>query len=449
MKNSSSSAAATSRDRTQDERPSSPPRSLAEAKEYILALQSGEHRGVPGDSSRADSSSRDQVPGGHVYHVVDTRDDNALVTQAVVNFDFPKICAGSPIEKDGKSYAGTLGYYLDNSRPGNMFTGVLHVKTGQIDLFPLSPDRMDMIGTEWGQKPYSGAFHDESSKLISHPGQGGRGRVSHLQLIDKLADKNTENYVGFTMLDVRDLRRAAGGAWSIANDEVSMLYGASRSLNTQHIKHVAEGVVAGKSNAEAFTQNKGQFGFHLPVELKRHILQGVAETLGERHPWRTAIQSELGRDELAPNAYAIAMERKRAAEIRSLFDGGAAYRMREDAQIPAGPLQSGSTSNRDRQPSSAGQGGQGGTAVAAPARSPHPEPGCKRAEATNREAQRQDKHGHSEPVGGARGGDAAQSPAGPQSARPDYTQALQPQHSPAQHSPAPVRGARENTEMER
>ncbi|WP_141239404.1 hypothetical protein [Stenotrophomonas maltophilia] len=248
-----------------------------------------------------------------MYHVVDTRNDDALVQQAVISFDVPEVSLGPSIEaSNGKSYRGTSDFYLSHSVPGNMFTGVMNIKSGQVDLFPLAPDRLDMIDTSWGQKAYSGPIHDGSQRLIEHPGQGGSGVVSHMQLVAKLADKNPDNYVGFTMLDVRSLRRS-GAEWNIVNDAVSMLYGASRSLNSRHVKLIDEIPNNRDSNAEAFNHSKGSIGYHLPVEVKRHILTGIAEKLGSDHTWTAAIRSEMDREELSPNAYEIALAKKAAA----------------------------------------------------------------------------------------------------------------------------------------
>ncbi|MEG6258809.1 hypothetical protein [Enterobacter bugandensis] len=126
--------------------------------------------------------------------------------------------------------------------------------------------------------------------------------VSHLQLVAKLQDKNPENYVGFSFLDVRGIRR---DVMNFTNKEVSMLYGASRSLNTKNVNLINDDVSAKEfgTNKESFKNNKGIFTYHLPIELRRHILEGICEIV-ENHPeWPSEIQKELLRDDYDTSNY--------------------------------------------------------------------------------------------------------------------------------------------------
>lgn len=120
--------------------------------------------GYSGDSINPQAS--------HIYHIVDTRSDTALVGKATINFDMPKISPGKDIkDAEGRTYKGTVDYYLSHSSPGNMFTGVLNIKTGQIDLYPLSIGRNDMIDYDWGQREFSNKSHDsEKSNNAPRPG---------------------------------------------------------------------------------------------------------------------------------------------------------------------------------------------------------------------------------------------------------------------------------------
>ncbi|EDT41556.1 hypothetical protein [Burkholderia ambifaria] len=259
-----------------------------------------------GSASKLERLDEDAIDAGGnsqgyetIFHIVDTRDDNAVASKAVMDFEFPQIQAGD-----------TVGYYLQRSTPGNMFTGVVNIKTGVVDIYPLDPDRNDMIDFEWGQKCYQGKTHD-GDRPIRHPGRGTPNwlgsdaiqRVSHLQLISKLPDKNHGDYVGFTLSDVRSLRKESN-KWK--NDQVSFLYGASRSLNTTHVSMVNDNAIPYKTNKLSYQMNKGVFTYLLPIEFKRRLLSGLVETLGAGNPRKIFIASELDREELNIESYAKA-----------------------------------------------------------------------------------------------------------------------------------------------
>lgn len=239
----------------------------------------------------------------HIYHIVDTRSENALVGKATINFDMPKISPGKDIkDSEGRTYKGTVDYYLSHSSPGNMYTGVLNIKTGQIDLYPLSIGRNDMIDYDWGQKEFSNKTHD-SEKAIMHPGQGSKTPVSHLQLLSKLnAIDMSSDYVGFTFCDTRSIRKHGD---FFANSQVSMLYGASRSLNANHVNILKDdsSVVSGTNNLDAHNRNESIFTYHLPIEIKRDILTGIKAIMGESEGWQREIDKELSRADMKVDYY--------------------------------------------------------------------------------------------------------------------------------------------------
>lgn len=239
----------------------------------------------------------------HIYHIVDTRSDTALVGKATINFDMPKISPGKDIkDAEGRTYKGTVDYYLSHSSPGNMFTGVLNIKTGQIDLYPLSIGRNDMIDYDWGQKEFSNKTHD-SEKAIMHPGQGSKTPVSHLQLLSKLnASDRGSDYIGFTFCDTRSIRNHGD---FFANSQVSMLYGASRSLNANHVNILKDdsSVISGANNLDSHNKNNSIFTYHLPIEIKRDILTGIKGIMCESEGWQRAIDKELSRDDMNVNYY--------------------------------------------------------------------------------------------------------------------------------------------------
>lgn len=246
-----------------------------------------------------DSTSQGKT---YIYHIVDTRNDNAIAGKSTMDFDMPSIKAGGVVlDSSGVEHKGTLGYYLNKSIPGNMFTGVVNVKTGKIDIYPLLTERYDMIDSSWGQKEFKGVTHD-SGECIKHPGQGSKEAVSHLQLLSKLQVKDNDDYIGFTLLDVRGLRRNIA---DLKNDDVSMIYGASRILNVNHINLLKDDSTATsmESNLETCKKNPGTFTYHLPIEVKRNILEGIKNELGEVSSWNDSIKKELLRDELNIASY--------------------------------------------------------------------------------------------------------------------------------------------------
>jgi hypothetical protein len=243
-----------------------------------------------------------------LYHIVDTRSDTALIGKATLDFEIPDIKAGPElVDSKGVTFKGSLDFYLNKSMHGNMFTGVLNIRTGIIDIYPVSIERNDMIDTSWGQKDYQNEFHDHGAS-IRHPGQSSGELVSHLQLIKKLGEnKKPEDYIGFTMLDVRGLRKESS---NIKNDDVSMLYGASRSLNTHHVNIVKDEARAKEypTNAESFRKNPGTFTYHLPMEVKRQVLESISRIIGGNTSWRLNIDNELLRDEYQVSSYASRKE---------------------------------------------------------------------------------------------------------------------------------------------
>jgi hypothetical protein len=254
-----------------------------------------------------------------LYHIVDTRSEQALAGKAAVDFELPDITYGEKIKVGKNKYNGTTDYYLTHSANGNMFSGVMNIKSGVVDIYPLSTKRNDMIDTSWGQEYYKGKFHD-NGKSIEHPGQGSNAPVSHLQLVAKINGishdeiknhKINDNYIGFTLLDVRGLRRTTN---TYLNEQVSMLYGASRSLNTRHVNIMKDDrkAISYENNIETFKRNEGGFTYHLPIELKREILIGIKKGLSDRalSSWGSAIDKELQRDELNVRSYDDAIKAK-------------------------------------------------------------------------------------------------------------------------------------------
>lgn len=239
----------------------------------------------------------------HIYHIVDTRSENALVGKATINFDMPKISPGKDIkDSEGRTYKGTVDYYLSHSSPGNMYTGALNIKTGQIDLYPISIDRGDMIDFGWGQKEFLNKTHD-SGNAIMHPGQGSNVPVAHLQLLSKLnATDISDDYIGFTFCDTRHIRKHANFH---TNSQVSMLYGASRSLNLKHVNILKNdsAAVSGANNLDAHKRNESIFTYHLPIEIKRDILTGIKAIMGNSEGWQIEIDKELSRADMKVDYY--------------------------------------------------------------------------------------------------------------------------------------------------
>lgn len=274
----------------------------------LIGRQHQQHVAQQNQSSIIASSSgysRDSInpQESHIYHIVDTRSETALAGKATINFDMPKIIPGKDIkDSEGRTYKGTVDYYLSHSSPGNMYTGVLNIKTGQVDLYPLSLGRDDMIDYDWGQKEFSNKTHD-SGKAIMHPGQGSKTPVSHLQLLSKLNTGDTKgDYIGFTFCDTRHIRKHGD---FFANSQVSMLYGASRSLNANHVNILKDdsSVVSGANNLDSHNRNDSIFTYHLPIEIKRDILTGIKGIMRESEDWQREIDKELSREDMKVDSY--------------------------------------------------------------------------------------------------------------------------------------------------
>ena len=110
------------------------------------------------------------------------------------------------------------------------------------------------------------------------------------------------HYIGFTFCDTRSIRNHGD---FFANSQVSMLYGASRSLNANHVNILKDdsSVISGANNLDAHNKNNSIFTYHLPIEIKRDILTGIKGFMCEREGWQRAIDKELSREDMKVDYY--------------------------------------------------------------------------------------------------------------------------------------------------
>jgi insecticidal toxin complex protein TccC len=244
------------------------------------------------------SSSKNTEPGlthpkeheNRIYNFVDPRSEEGGVRRKIVSsFSFP-----TPTSSD------SIRYYLDQSKPGNSFAGIMHIKTGELHIYPLDAKRQDADEYIWAKK-YSGTTKDNGRPILHATVTNSALPTSHEQLVNKISGER-DHYVGFSINDLRHIRGYEhGGFLAIADYRTSVLYGRSRTLNTLHFKAISDEGVSYSTDKETYEKNKGEFIFELPIELKLKIINTIITDLGENHDVSALLRNELSRSELNPN----------------------------------------------------------------------------------------------------------------------------------------------------
>ncbi|WP_333995106.1 RHS repeat-associated core domain-containing protein [Burkholderia orbicola] len=247
--------------------------------------------------------------GDTIFNFKDGRLASDMRGEIVVNFDFPKELRLTDMAK----------FYLAKSKPGNSFSGVVDIETGDVDVYPLSIERRDrQIRHDWA-RPYEQEMHDDGVPIVhSERALSGEIRVAHMQLAEKI-NKPPSRLVGFTVNDLSGIRGRDG----IDNRETSIIYGASRSLNSDKIRMLDRegggldsrmrklspaldlatvGRVesrptrkTGLTNEESFQLNyANSFMFYqLPIEFKREIAALISDFHGVSAELRDALRCDL------------------------------------------------------------------------------------------------------------------------------------------------------------
>ncbi|MDF9904450.1 UNVERIFIED_ORG: insecticidal toxin complex protein TccC [Pseudomonas reinekei] len=224
-----------------------------------------------------------------------------LQNKIVVNYEIPKMYPGS-----------RLAYYLEQSKPGNSFTGIISVMpaeldkevSGLIDIYPLGGGPKLRSVEEW-QSPYDGRLHDGGDPIV-HKSVSSGFKVSHLQAADIFSRQETFT-AGFTLHDVRNLPSVSEGGYR----KVPAIVGTSRSLNAKKTYRVPDGFTSVGGNIEDFNKASDMFNNEingvedfpeLSVEMKRDLLAVLAEvsdTLEQNSSsFRHLFEAELLRPEL-------------------------------------------------------------------------------------------------------------------------------------------------------
>jgi hypothetical protein len=225
-----------------------------------------------------------------IYNFVDPRSEEGAVRQKVVSsFTFP-----TPTSSE------SISYYLKKSIPGNSFVGIMHIRTGELHIYPLAAEREEANASIWA-KEYTGETLDNGKPITHAAFIGGNSITSHDQLVNKISGKR-ENYVGFAINNLRHIRGYEhGGFLGVLDYNTSGLYGRSRTLNTSHFKSISEEGISYETDKETYEKNKGEFIFELPIELKLKIITSIVNSLGENHEISKFLSSELLGSELNKN----------------------------------------------------------------------------------------------------------------------------------------------------
>ncbi|MDR3430362.1 MAG: RHS repeat protein [Rouxiella aceris] len=178
--------------------------------------------------------------GRMIYRVTETKAANPMnlyeetsVTHGVaINFNFPRL-----------KVTDRTQHYLDRSGHGNAFVGVIHLKSGNVEMHPLTP----MEANRWGSA-YSGSRYKGDPGAITHHGITMRGTLqnqllsAHEQLVKQLQPKyrgapGTE-FVGFSFNDLRNIsprdRSYMTAAQTYTSPEAVKVN--SMSLNAEHVR---------------------------------------------------------------------------------------------------------------------------------------------------------------------------------------------------------------------
>ncbi|WP_181902524.1 RHS repeat domain-containing protein [Chromobacterium violaceum] len=267
------------------------------------------------------------LDGDILYHFVDSRDidldrqdprgagynpqQQRRHAKVAVNFEFPTLKAG-----------GSVDFYLKRTRPGNLFTGIVDVDSGEVNLHPLNINRIGEGGpsqNDGWKKNYAGEFYEGHGALIEHNPSAGLGMTSHEQAA-KIFKKNKFTSIGFSFYDVRGLRSMGDSLGREESKNTSALYGRSRSLNRPHMYRVPDSMKPGGSNIESFraaereynpTKLKGDIEkgrevvepfFELPIEFKVKILDLLRGCVEDSHLSRV-LRDEMERPEYLIETY--------------------------------------------------------------------------------------------------------------------------------------------------
>jgi insecticidal toxin complex protein TccC len=225
-----------------------------------------------------------------IYNFVDPRSENGAVRRKIVSsFTFPQ-----------PSITDSAHYYLNQSSPGNSFVGIMHIRTGNIHIYPLKAAREDASPQSWA-KNYNGTTQDNGEPIMHAILINGILTTSHDQLVKKISGKR-EDYIGFSVNDLRHIRGYQhGGFLGIADYNTSVIYGRSRTLNSIHFKAISGEGVSYATDSETYKKNKGEFIFELPIEPKSKIINTLAADLGEEHEISKLLKNEFSRSEMNPN----------------------------------------------------------------------------------------------------------------------------------------------------
>ena len=241
--------------------------------------------------------------GAVVLHFAqETRSRNVILqSNVVVNYEVPKMRPGADI-----------AFYLEQSQPGNSFTGIVSVipaaiddeLSGIVDIYPLGEGSRLRSAEEW-QSPYEGRLHDEGTPIVHKSARSGF-KVSHLQAVN-IFSRQESFTIGFTFNDVRGLPPLSAEGYR----RVPAIVGTSRSLNLEKTYRVPDGFASVGGNIDDYNEAASMFASNsygvesfaeLSIEVKRDLLNmfsEVSDALGSNSPsFRQLFDAELQRPEL-------------------------------------------------------------------------------------------------------------------------------------------------------
>ena len=206
-----------------------------------------------------------------------------------------------PNMKPGKQ----LLYYLEQSRPGNVFSGIINLSSGEVNIYPLNIERHNVsLPAEGWKERYRGTFHNGGEAIV----HGAKGRVSHLQAVD-IYSWDVGNTIGFTFRDVRALPHT-----DAASRKISAIADRSVSLNYDKTYKVPDTFSSVGNNKEDFdiakakaeTPDPRDFSIYrfkcLPIEVKVELVSMLIRgsgSLGENAAeFKQLFEAELRRPEL-------------------------------------------------------------------------------------------------------------------------------------------------------
>ena len=184
----------------------------------------------------------------------------------VVDYELPDLSPGAKLK-----------YYLAQSQPGNAFGGIINIKTGVVNIYPLSRVRPGIMPDSW-RTDYQGTTHDKKPAIVQPPPH--LGIVTSHELTTKKFSGRKEDQVGFTFQDVRgvdeyfDRRRRYR--------TTAPVLGVSRSLNQSHGLQAPPKFVSSGSNREDFQKVRNLYSppfdealavQAIPLELHKPLLQ--------------------------------------------------------------------------------------------------------------------------------------------------------------------------------